>query len=117
MCRPDVRFAAIPLDTQAVLTHRREVGAARDKGHIRPGLVQRGAIGPANAAGADHRDAHISTSKLHCPSPPFRGEREGPDPKGWEGGVGDAAVRSTRVPHLTPTLSAPRAERGKIGRV
>ena len=23
----------------------------------------------------------------HCPSPPFRGEREGPAPKAWEGEV------------------------------
>jgi hypothetical protein len=27
------------------------------------------------------------------PSPPFRGEREGPDPQGWEGEVGGATNR------------------------
>jgi hypothetical protein len=44
------------------------------------------------------------------PSPPFRGEREGPDPQGWEGEVG-GAVR-TEAPHLTPALSAPRCGEG-----
>src|SRR6266566_5200938 len=37
------------------------------------------------------------------PSPPFRGEREGPAPKAWEGEVGGA--RSGTVGPLTPTLS------------
>jgi hypothetical protein len=56
------------------------------------------------------------------PSPPFRGEREGPAPQAWEGevGVGTAGVppalpaRCRRsqvgrcgISHLTPTLSAP----------
>ena len=51
------------------------------------------------------------------PSPPFRGEREGPSPQGWEGEVdtiwtagvspaaaGTAAVRGERpgIPDLTP---------------
>jgi len=46
------------------------------------------------------------------PSPPFRGEREGPRRvSGGEGEVGRAAVRS-RSPHLTPTLSAPRGREG-----
>src|SRR5262249_44543323 len=51
-------LAAVPLDTQPILLDRREMGAARDKGHIRPGLGEGGAIGTADAAGADHRNAH-----------------------------------------------------------
>src|ERR1700682_5847751 len=51
-------LAAVPLDTEPVLAHCREMGAARDEDHVRPGLGERGAIGSANAAGADHRDPH-----------------------------------------------------------
>jgi hypothetical protein len=40
------------------------------------------------------------------PSPPFRGEREGPIAERWEGEVGIG--RRSGIPHLTPTLSAPR---------
>src|SRR5690348_15455852 len=40
------------------------------------------------------------------PSPPFRGEREGPVAKRWEGEVGDG--ERSEIPHLTPALSAPR---------
>jgi hypothetical protein len=58
LSRLDVGFAAIPFDAKSVLAHRREMRAARDKGHIRPGLGERSAVGPADAAGADHRDAH-----------------------------------------------------------
>jgi hypothetical protein len=43
------------------------------------------------------------------PSPPFRGEREGPAPHAWEGEVGDR--NRSESPHLTPALSAPGAER------
>ena len=32
------------------------------------------------------------------PSPPFRGEREGPDPQGWEGEVGGATNRLVGYP-------------------
>jgi error-prone DNA polymerase len=39
------------------------------------------------------------------PSPPFRGEREGPIAERWEGEVG--AENAPGIPHLTPTLSAP----------
>src|SRR5216684_5624168 len=58
------------------------------------------------------------------PSPRFRGEREGPAPPAWEGEVGPrasrphaagtAAVRGecSGIPHLTPTLSAPRGGEG-----
>src|SRR5260370_23624446 len=44
------------------------------------------------------------------PSPPFRGEREGPAPKAWEGEVGTG--RRSGIPHLTPTLSAPGGGEG-----
>jgi hypothetical protein len=40
------------------------------------------------------------------PSPPFRGEREGPTPQAWEGEVG--VGKRSGIPHLTPTLSAPQ---------
>ena len=51
-------LAAVPLDTEPVLAHCREMGAARDEGHVRASLGERGAIGSANTAGADHSDAH-----------------------------------------------------------
>ncbi len=44
------------------------------------------------------------------PSPPFRGEREGPAPKAWEGEVGDAADPLVGPPH--PALS-PRPAGGE----
>src|SRR5580704_16310358 len=44
------------------------------------------------------------------PSPPFRGEREGPNPQGWEGEVGGATNRLVGPPH--PTLS-PRPAGGE----
>jgi len=47
------------------------------------------------------------------PSPPFRGESEGPAAKPWEGEVG-AGSRSG-IPHLTPTLSAPEGGEGETG--
>src|SRR5439155_7284743 len=49
------------------------------------------------------------------PSPPFRGEREGPAPEAWEGEVG--AGRRSGIPHLTPALSAPGDGEGVIMRV
>jgi hypothetical protein len=47
------------------------------------------------------------------PSPPFRGEREGPTPKAWEveAGVGE----HSGIPRLTPTLSVPRGGEGATG--
>ena len=48
-----------------------------------------------------------------CPSPPFRGEREGPAPAAREGEVGGAGLSG--IPHLTPTLSAPKGQRGRCG--
>ena len=44
-------------------------------------------------------------SLRESPSPPFRGERERPAPKAWEGEVGVAG--RSGIPHLTPALSAP----------
>src|SRR4051794_41121603 len=46
------------------------------------------------------------------PSPPFRGEREGPSAERWEGEVG--LGKSSGIPQLTPTLSAPRGGEGVI---
>ncbi len=51
-----------------------------------------------------------SETNLHVPSPPLRGEREGPAPKAWEGEVG--LGRRSGIPHLTPTLSAPEGGEG-----
>src|SRR5207248_11235517 len=45
------------------------------------------------------------------PSPPFRGEREGPNAKRWEGEVG--IRKRSGIPHLTPTLSAPEGGEGE----
>jgi urease accessory protein len=47
-----------------------------------------------------------------CPSPPLRGEREGPAPKAWEGEVG--LRQRSGIPHLTPALSAPRGGEGVV---
>ena len=46
------------------------------------------------------------------PSPPFRGEKEGPGAKRWEGEVG--AGERSGIPHLTLTLSAPRGREGEF---
>jgi hypothetical protein len=51
----------------------------------------------------------------HSPSPSFRGEREGPGAKRWEGEVGSAADQIIGPPH--PTLSPRPAggeERGEV---
>src|SRR5439155_3704138 len=55
---PDMGRAAVALYPQPVLADRREMRAARDKGDIRSGCRERGAVGPTDAARADHRDAH-----------------------------------------------------------
>jgi hypothetical protein len=47
---------------------------------------------------------------LHSPSPPFRGEREGPSAERWEGEVGIG--QRSGISHLTPTLSAPGGGEG-----
>jgi adenosylcobinamide kinase / adenosylcobinamide-phosphate guanylyltransferase len=44
-----------------------------------------------------------SAAIMKSPSPPFRGEREGPAPKAWEGEVGIG--RRSGIRPLTPTLS------------
>jgi len=46
------------------------------------------------------------------PSPPFRGEREGPVAERREGEVG--SIRRLSIPHLTPALSPPKGRRGGI---
>jgi hypothetical protein len=50
------------------------------------------------------------SNRPHSPSLPFRGEREGPNPKGWEGEVGGAGTQPSGPPH--PTLS-PRLAGGE----
>jgi cytochrome c oxidase assembly protein subunit 15 len=45
---------------------------------------------------------------LENPSPPFRGEREGPAKRQGEVGVGERSG----IPHLTPALSAPKGREG-----
>jgi hypothetical protein len=49
-------------------------------------------------------------ARANFPSPPFRGEREGPALKAREGEVG--VSRRSGIPHLTPTLSAPGGGEG-----
>src|SRR5260370_28602539 len=44
------------------------------------------------------------------PSPPFRGEREGPSAERWEGEVGPG--NRSGIPHLTPALCAPGGGEG-----
>src|SRR6266404_2208620 len=68
---------------------------------------------PAFALVHAHISAGTDLSRGSCPSPPACGGR-GRDParRRWEGEVGGAAVRNAEIPHLTPTLSAPPAERG-----
>jgi hypothetical protein len=47
------------------------------------------------------------------PSPLFRGEREGPDPQGWEGEVG-GAVNWDVCPLTLPSPPDWQGERSKI---
>ena len=51
-------------------------------------------------------------SRTSRPSPPFRGEREGPAPVAREGEVG--GDERSGIPHLTPTLSAPGGGEGVL---
>jgi error-prone DNA polymerase len=46
-----------------------------------------------------------------CPSPPCRGEREGPIAEQWEGEVGDG--ERSGILHLTPALSPPKGGEGE----
>jgi len=56
----------------------------------------------------------MSSRDFIVPSPPFRGEREGPSAERWEGEVG--LGKRSGIPHLTPTLSAqPRPKGGGKG--
>ena len=48
---------------------------------------------------------------IKIPSPPFRGEREGPIAERWEGEVGAGAALWNPPPH--PALSAPRGGEGE----
>src|SRR5271165_4263033 len=77
----------------------------------------------ANALGHAHISAGTDLSRASCPSPPACGGRgrgparrqpqaRGLDPRGREGEVGGAAVRGVELPHLTPTLSAPKGGEG-----
>src|SRR3977135_850709 len=67
LSRLDVRLAAIPLDTQPILTDRREMHAARNKGHVRPAPGARGATTPALFPGAARRGPPGETK---VPPPP-----------------------------------------------
>jgi error-prone DNA polymerase len=55
-------------------------------------------------------DCTLEPAETGNPSPPFRGEREGPIAKRWEGEVGIG--QRSGIPHLTATLSAPRGGEG-----
>jgi hypothetical protein len=51
-------IAARSIDAQPVLSHRRQMRAAGDEGHIGPRLRQRRAKSSADAASANNRDPH-----------------------------------------------------------
>ncbi len=75
--------------------------------------------GPLHPRGAE-RETNAGAPRMKretrlIPSPPFRGEREGPGPQGWEGEVGAAACPA--IPRLTPALSTPRGGEGDEPRV
>ncbi len=53
----------------------------------------------------------IETVAANGPSPPLRGEREGPSAQRREGEVG--LGQRSGIPHLTPTLSAPGGGEGE----
>ncbi len=52
----------------------------------------------------------MSAEASKRPSPPFRGEREGPSAQRWEGEVGIGGRYG--IPDLTPILSAPGGGEG-----
>jgi error-prone DNA polymerase len=77
----------------------------------------------AREHGVEVRPADVNHSFWDCslepleaenPSPPFRAEREGPIAHRWEGEVG--LRPRAEIPHLTPTLSAPKGGEGDKGR-
>ena len=53
------------------------------------------------------------TQLANIPSPPFRGEREGPVAERWEGEVGDA-THSRTAPLTLPSPPGRRGERIKL---
>jgi hypothetical protein len=68
------------------------------------------------AVGKVHGSMPLKEIRGENPSPPSRGEREGPAPKAWEGEVGGAANQHVGPPH--PTLSpGRRVEREKRGQL
>jgi hypothetical protein len=56
---------------------------------------------------------HPLAARAYLPSPPFRGEREGPIAGQWEGEVG--AVEHSGFPHLTLPSPPPGAQRENQG--
>ncbi len=54
----------------------------------------------------------VALGILQNPSPPFRGEREGPIAQRWEGEVG--TNERSGIPHLTPALSPLKGGEGEI---
>ncbi len=77
-------------------------------------VLHQGMVGQSAAAGIH---ALLAAEPLvqpqsgaEFPSPPFRGEREGPSAQRWEGEVGTG--ERSGIPHLTPPLSAPRGGEG-----
>src|SRR5579863_10175037 len=75
------------------------------------GVLHQGLNGQSAAAGIHALLEAEPLVRPHdkSPSPPFRGEREGPAPKGWEG---EGAYPEPVACPLTPTLSPDGAEGG-----
>src|SRR5205085_2600100 len=105
------------LDPEAIARVREEAWPdAANPDELHDALVWLGFLSSAEvSAGEGWRDwlAQLAADKRATrlqlphqnPSPPFRGEREGPAPQAREGEVG--SVEGSGIPHLTPTLSAP----------
>jgi len=72
-------------------------------------------IGPHRIGKLSVQDAVKFFSTAYKSLSPFRGEREGPIARRWEGEVGPFGKRSG-IPHLTPTLSAPGGGEGVLRR-
>ena len=79
-------------------------------GHIDAAIVAFVALALWSGRRARGTLSRIGWHDPYLPSPPFRGEREGPAPQAWEGEVGRG--RRSGIPHLTPTLSAPGGGEG-----
>src|SRR5436305_144885 len=105
------------LDPEAIARVREEAWPdAANPDELHDALVWLGCLSPKEVeAGEGWRDwlAQLAAGKRATrlqlphqnPSPPFRGEREGPAPQAREGEVG--SVEGSGIPHLTPALSAP----------